>query len=55
MGVSLRGSYPRLVLPVAFTALLVMGTILRFHGLSEHFAHVDDLVTIAGPYLINQG
>lgn len=47
--------YRRVALPGAFTVLLILGVVARFHGLGEHFAHVDDLVTIAGPYLVNQG
>lgn len=48
-------SYRRVVLPIAVSLLVLLGIWLRYHGISEHFAHVDDLVTIAGPYLINQG
>ena len=50
-----RPAYQWAVLPAAFVVLLAVGIGLRFHDLGEHFSHVDDLVTIAGPYLINQG
>lgn len=50
-----RPAYRWAALPAAFVALLAVGIGLRFHGLDEHFSHVDDLVTMAGPYLINQG
>ena len=40
-----RPAYQPAVLPAAFVVLVVVGSGLRFHGLGEHFSHVDDLVT----------
>lgn len=35
--------------------LIATGIYCRFDRIDEHFCHIDDLVTIAGPYMINQG
>lgn len=40
---------------VIASALVTVGTAIRLIGIKDHFGHIDDLVTIAGPYLINQG
>lgn len=56
-----RGFMPRastsgmtLVSVIAF--LLVVAALAgRFYRIGDHFAHVDDLVAIAGPYVVRQG
>lgn len=50
-----RDLYKRRILPSSVAFLVVLGIALRFYGIHEHFGHIDDLVTIAGPYMINQG
>ena len=47
--------YRRRLLPAAAVAFVVLGAGLRFHQLGYHFAQLDDLFPIAGPYVMNQG
>lgn len=49
------GWYQRRLLPAAAIAIVVLGAGLRFHQLGYHFAQLDDLFPIAGPYVMNQG
>src|SRR5439155_20788190 len=47
--------YRRIVLPVTIAGVLALGVSLRFYAIGEHFSHIDDIVSIAGPYMVKQG
>jgi len=47
--------YRKWIIPICVTCLLIAGVALRFYGIDEHMTQIDELASIAGPYMTNQG